>query len=209
MTLKILAAGDIHGDKQQAELLAEKAKREGVDLVILTGDLTFFEQDTSGIVGPFKKRGIHVLLIPGNHETLATADFLAELYKVRNIHGCAVIYKGVGIVGVGGSNVGPNFMLTEQEIWETIKKGFTKLNELKKHSELEKVLLVTHTHPSGTLMEKMGKFIKGSTAIRKAIEYFNPDLVLCSHVHEAEGLEEKIGKTKVINVGRSGRVLEL
>ncbi|GAF97324.1 unnamed protein product, partial [marine sediment metagenome] len=38
--IKILAAGDIHGDIGLAEKLAEKAKKEKVDLVILCGDLT-------------------------------------------------------------------------------------------------------------------------------------------------------------------------
>jgi len=207
--LKILAAGDLHGDKEQSKKLAEKAKKEKVDLVILTGDLTFFEQDTTGIVGPFIEKGLRVLLIPGNHETLATADFLAELYGGKNIHGYAVIYKGVGIVGVGGSNVGPNFVLTEEEIWETIKQGFERLKMIEKYSPLEKILVISHTHPSGTLMERFTTFFKGSTALRRAIEYFKPDLVLCSHVHEAEGLEEKIGKTKIINVGRNGRIIEI
>ena len=37
--LKILAAGDFHGDSKAAKKLAEKAEKEKVDLVILTGDL--------------------------------------------------------------------------------------------------------------------------------------------------------------------------
>ena len=77
--MKILASGDIHGDTMLAEKLAEKAEKENVDLVVLCGDLTQFEQSTEGIIGPFAKKGKKVLLIPGNHETVATADFLAEL----------------------------------------------------------------------------------------------------------------------------------
>ncbi len=207
--LRILAVGDLHGDKLQAKRLAEKASKENVDLVIITGDFTFFEQDIKGIIGPFKEKGLKVLLIPGNHESLATTDFLAEMYESKNLHGEAVIYKGVGIVGVGGSNVGPNLLLTEEEIWETIKQGFEKLEKIKKYSKLEKILVISHTHPSGTLMEKFSNFVKGSTSIRRAIEYFKPDIVICSHVHEAEGLEEKIGNTKVINVGRKGRIIDL
>ena len=40
-----------------------------------------------------------VLLIPGNHETIATADFLAELYGMKNIHGYSVEYGDVGPTG--------------------------------------------------------------------------------------------------------------
>ena len=78
--LKILAASDIHGDKASAKRLADQAKKENVDLVILCGDLTFAEMSTEGIVGPFAKAGKKVLIIPGNHETVATTNFLAELY---------------------------------------------------------------------------------------------------------------------------------
>src|SRR3989338_4033777 len=90
---KILAAGDIHGDTIQAERLAEKAEKEKVDLVVLCGDLTYAERSTDNIIGPFAKRKQKVLLIPGNHETVATADFLADLYGVKNIHGYSVKYK--------------------------------------------------------------------------------------------------------------------
>ena len=45
--MKILAAGDIHGDSALAEKLAKKAEDENVDLVVLCGDLTYAEQSTS------------------------------------------------------------------------------------------------------------------------------------------------------------------
>ena len=58
-------------------------------------------------------------------------------------------------------------------------------------------------------MEKFTSFFPGSDGIRKAIDKLKPDILLCSHVHEAEGIEEKIGKTKVINVGKSGKIIEI
>ena len=45
--------------------------------------------------------------------------------------------------------------------------------------------------------------------VKKAIDRFKPDILLCSHVHEAEGIEEKIGSTTVINVGKKGKIIEL
>jgi len=36
--MKILAAGDLHGDINAAKKLAEKAKKQKVDLVVLSGD---------------------------------------------------------------------------------------------------------------------------------------------------------------------------
>jgi len=200
--MKILASGDIHGDTRLAEKLAKKAEKEHVDLVILCGDLTYGEMSTKNIIGPFVKRHQKVLLIPGNHETVATADFLADLYGVKNIHGYSVKYKNIGIFGAGGANIGVH-QLTEKEIYDLLKKGFEKIKYLKKK------IMVTHVHPKGGLMEKFTNIFPGSSGVKKAIEKFKPDLLLCSHVHEAEGLEEKVGKTKVVNVGKEGKIINI
>jgi len=200
--MKILAFGDLHGDTRLAEKLAEKADKEHVDLVIICGDITNFESSTDGLMGPFVKRHQKVLLIPGNHESVATADFLAEFYGLKNIHGYSVKYGHVGIFGAGGANIGVA-QLTEKELYDTLKKGFDKIKYLKKK------IMVTHVHPTGTKMEKFTKFFPGSDGIKRAVNKFKPDIMLCSHVHEAEGLEEKIGKTRVLNVGKVGKIINI
>ena len=200
--MKILAFGDVHGDTRQIEKLAKKAEKEKVELVVICGDFTHFDKSIDNIIGPFKKKNKKVLLIPGNHESIATADFLAEFYGVKNIHGYSVKYEDVGIFGAGGANVGPNIQ-TETEIFENLKGAFEKIRYL------DKKIMVTHVHPSDGRMEKFSKFVPGSTGVKKAIDTLKPDILLCSHVHEAEGIEEKIGKTKVINVGREGKVIDL
>ena len=200
--LKILAAGDIHGDVNHAQRLAERAEKENIDLIVLCGDLTYAETSTAGIIGPFVKKQKKVILIPGNHETVATADFLAELYGATNLHGYAIKYGDVGLFGCGGANIGL-FQLAEDEIFDLIKKGYERIRGMKKK------ILVTHVHPSGSLMEKFSNIFPGSDGVKKAIETFKPDILLCSHVHEAEGIEEMIGKTKVINVGKKGKVIEI
>ena len=200
--MKILAFGDIHGDSRLAEKLAEKAEKENVDLVVLCGDITYFEQSTSNLIGPFVKRKKKVVLIPGNHESVATADFLAQLYGVKNLHGYSISAGDIGLFGCGGANIGIN-QLEEKEIFHLLEKGFKGIKKSKKK------VMVTHVHPEGTIMEKFTKIFPGSSGVRKAVEKFKPDILLCSHVHEAEGLEEKIGKTKVINVGREGKIIEI
>ena len=97
-TLRVLAAADIHGDRTLARKLASKAKKENVDLVILCGDLTG-PTETNNLIKPFKDAKKKVLLIPGNHDSFATADFLAEIYDVRNIHGYSVKYDDIGFFG--------------------------------------------------------------------------------------------------------------
>ena len=183
--MKILASGDLHGDQGLAKKLAERAEKENVDLVILCGDITMFDESTENMIGPFVKKKKKVIIIPGNHETVATADFLADFYGIKNIHGYSVKYKDVGIFGCGGANIGVH-QLKEGEIYDLLKKGFDKIKYLKKK------IMVTHVHPTSTKMEKFTKFFPGSDGVKDAINKFKPDLLLCSHVHEAEGIEEKI-----------------
>jgi len=198
---KILAVGDLHGNERLVKRLAKKAEKENVDLVILTGDLTFAEMSTKNIVGPFVRAKKQVLLIPGNHETVATVDFLAELYpNTKNIHGYSFIKDNLGIFGAGGADIGIH-QIADSEMFELLKKG----NENTKN--LEKKIMVTHMHPKGSKSEFSG--FKGSEAVRKAIDKFQPDVALCSHIHEAGGVEEMIGKTKVMNVSGKGKIFEI
>jgi len=200
--MKILAAGDIHGDVRLAERLADRAVKEKVELVILCGDITHFEKSTENLIGPFVKKNKKVLLIPGNHESFATADFLAELYGAKNIDGYYVQYKNIAIFGAGGANVGPNIS-TEEQIFKKLQESAKKIKPGLKR------IMVTHVHPHKSRMSKFTRFFPGSTGVTKAIKKFKPDILLCSHVHEAEGLEEKIENTRVINVGREGKIINV
>lgn len=200
--MKILAAGDLHGDSTLSKKLAEKADRENVDLVVLCGDLTMAESSSRGLISPFIKKKKKVLLIPGNHETIATADFLAELYGATNLHGYSLKIKDVGFFGCGSANIGL-FQLPEDEIYKTLVKGFLNIKDAKTK------IMVTHIHPKGTLIEKFTNIFEGSSGVKKAVIELKPDILLCSHVHEAEGIEEQIGKTKVINVGRQGKIIKI
>ncbi|MFH1409433.1 MAG: metallophosphoesterase [Nanoarchaeota archaeon] len=199
--MRILASGDIHGDANLAKKLAAQAEKEKVDLVVLAGDIVD-DDDPSGIIGPFLKKGQRVIIIPGNHETVATTDFLAEFYGITNLHGYAVKYKDIGFFGAGGANIGVH-QLSEDDLYKLLKQGYDRLKGIKKK------IMVTHVHPSNSMMEKFSKFVPGSSGIRQAVDRLKPDILLCSHVHEAEGLEEKIGKTRVINVGKEGKIIDI
>ncbi len=198
---KILAIGDIHGDTGLVKRLAERAKKENVDLVILAGDLTFAEQSTDYIVGPFIKAKKQVLLIPGNHESLATIDFLAQAYpNTKNIHAGSFRKDNLGIFGAGTANIGIH-QIPDSEIFKALNKGHEEIKTA------EKKVMVTHMHPFGSKAEMFG--FQGSKAIRKAIEKFNPNILVDAHIHEAAGMEETIGKTVVINVSRKERIFEI
>ncbi len=198
---KILAVGDIHGDTGLVKRLAEKAVKENVDLIILAGDITFAEQSTKNLIGPFIKAKKQVLLIPGNHESIATVDFLAELYpNTKNIHGYSFKKDNLGIFGAGLADVGVH-TIKDSEIFNLLKKGHADVRDS------EKKIMVTHMHAKGSKSEFSG--FPGSDAIRKAVKEFKPNILINAHIHEAAGMEEDIGKTRVINVSRKEKIFEI
>ncbi|MEK6844415.1 MAG: metallophosphoesterase family protein [Nanoarchaeota archaeon] len=198
--MRILAASDIHGDSKQIKKLAEKAEKENVDLVVLCGDIMGFVE-TKDIIKPFKDKEKRVIIIPGNWDSFATTDFLASIYGVRNIHGYSVQYQDVGFFGAGGA-IGPGpGVTTEKEILETLEKAHSGLKGI------EKKIMVTHMHASQSKSEFSG--IPGSKAITSAIKKFKPNILLHGHIHEGAGIEEKIGSTRVFNVGKNGRIIEI
>ncbi|MBI2578982.1 MAG: metallophosphoesterase [Candidatus Aenigmarchaeota archaeon] len=199
--LKILAASDIHEDTRAAKRLADKAEKYNVDLVILAGDLTYFDNDWHGMIGPFLEKKKHVFFVAGNHDSIATAELLKEKYRINNLQERSAVVNNVGFFGCGGGNVGIN-ILTDRETFDALKKGFRNVRDA------EKKIMITHMHPAKSTMEKVSGY-PGSSGVRKAIEELQPDIHLCGHIHETEGFEEKIGRTAVISLGKQGRIIEI
>jgi len=198
--MRILGAGDFHGDIGIARKLANKAVENKVDLVLLCGDL-IDDDSIENILLPFKEKNLKMLIISGNHESLSAADFLAQVNNAKHLHGYSVRYEDIGIFGCGSANIGIHG-ISEKEIFETLKKGHEKISYLKK------LIMMTHVHPAGSKMEKLSTFVRGSEGVMKAIYELKPNFLFCSHVHEAEGLEEQIGSTIVINVGAAGKIID-
>ncbi|MCX6749546.1 MAG: metallophosphoesterase [Candidatus Pacearchaeota archaeon] len=197
---KILAIGDIHGDTGLVKRLAERAKKESVDIIILAGDLTMAEQSIENIVGPLVSTKKQVLLIPGNHESAATIDFLSKMYGAKNLHGYGMRIGDLGIFGAGTANMGPH-SIGESGIAKLLKKAHGEVKDAKRK------VMVTHIHHAGSKSEMFG--FKGSKAVRKALEEFQPDVHISSHIHEAGSMEEKFGKTLVINVSKKEKIFEI
>jgi len=196
--LKILAAGDIHGDSKLSEKLAERAEKEKVDLIILTGDITG-SVNTRGIIKPFIDRKQKVLFVPGNWETTEDAEDFSSRYGIKNLDKHYAVYKNVGIFGIGSK---------DWALFPDNQRTFKKLdNDFQKIKNLEKKIMISHLHAAGTKSELSG--IPGNEGLRKAIDKFQPDIFIHAHIHELEGVEEKIGKTRVIHAGRRGKIIEI
>ncbi|MEK6858432.1 MAG: metallophosphoesterase [Nanoarchaeota archaeon] len=198
--IRILAASDIHGDTRATKKLAVRAEKEQADVVVLCGDITGIVE-TPNLIKPFKDRGQKVLLLPGNWDSFATTDFLAQFYGMKNIHGYSARYGSVGFFGAGGADIGPFNSLSERELLKTLEQAHNGLEGI------EKKVMVTHMHPLGSASELSG--VSGSKSIRKAIQKFKPDILIHGHIHEAAGADELIEGTRVINVGKKGVIFEI
>src|SRR3989344_8554444 len=106
--------------------LAKRAVKENVDLVILTGDITGWEE-SDNVIKPFKDRDKKVLIIPGNWDSFITADFLAKIYGIRNIHGYSLKYDNLGIFGAGGAEGPGPGRISEKDLMRTLEKAHANL----------------------------------------------------------------------------------
>lgn len=196
--MKILAISDIHGDLGLVKKLGELIDKEKVDLVLLAGDQTWFSQNTKGLVGPLTKKP--TLIIPSNHETEETVNSWERMYpNLKSIHKKSLKIKGIGFFGSGTVDWGSK---------EDSKKIFKELKDShEKIKNLHKKIMITHVPPSGSKIELMG--FPGSKGVKKAIEKFSPDFLVCGHIHEGGGLIEKIYETTVMNVSRSPTIFEI
>lgn len=200
--MRILATGDIHGDAGFIERIAMEADNHGVDVVVLAGDIADWHGPTDNLIGPLLRNNRKVCIIPGNHDTFASADFLAELYGITNLHGYVFKAGDVGLFGCGGANIGFE-SLREEEIYDILVQGHARIKDVTTK------IMVTHVHPSQTMMAQMSAFVPASAGVRSAVEKLKPDLLLCCHVHEASGIEEKIGQTRVVNVSRTMKIFDV
>lgn len=64
--------------------------------------------------------------------------------------------------------------------------------------------MVTHQPPFGFLDTLYNGEPSGSVSLRRFLEEFQPDLLLCGHIHEARG-EARLGRTLGVNVGELRR----
>jgi len=197
---RILAAADFQGNATVAETLSRKAEKEKVDLVVLAGDLHGNKKNSPGIIAPFKKRNQKVIFVPGNWDTTTESNLLSDMYKIKNIDGIYTHYNGIDFVGVGSADF--KLDIDNEKTLDKLIKNFEKIK-----TKPTKKVLISHIHARNTLAEFSG--FRGSKVLRSIIDYFQPDVFISSHIHEAEGLEQKIGKTKVFQVGKSGKIIEI
>lgn len=197
---KIMALADIHGDSRMVKRAARKARKEDVDLIIIAGDLTWFGQPAEEIISPFLKERKPVLIMPGNHDPETISQEIEQVYKgAIDLHKKDFTKDQIGFFGTGTTDWG--FYEDEKQVYSELNKAHKNIKDLKKK------VMVAHCPPEGSKIELLG--YPGSRGVRKAIDKFQPNVLICGHIHQGSGLIEKIGKTTVMNVARKPTIFEI
>lgn len=194
--MKIVSFGDVH--MATRNLARMDAVMRDADLTIVSGDLTNFGgiDDAGKVINDVRRACGRVLALPGNLDTGEVIPFLER--EGVALHGRGIAVDGVAIFGCGGSNITPFKTPTEfseDEIYETLLRGYAEVRDMRP------LLMVCHTPPFATRCDRIaGGRAVGSTAARRFIEEFKPDLCISGHIHEAAGVDT-IGPTTIVNAG--------
>lgn len=194
--MKIVSFGDVHMATHNLARMGEILR--DTDLIIVSGDLTNFGgiSDARRVLDDVRRACPHVLALPGNLDRREVTSFLEN--EGVALHGKGIVVEGIGIFGCGGSNITPFHTpteLTEDEIYETLKRGYTAVRDCRP------LLMVCHTPPFETKCDRIvGGRPVGSTAARRFIGEVQPDLCISGHIHESAA-SDAVGSTTVINAG--------
>ncbi len=196
--MKILVFSDIHGDRRALERLMETE----ADYYIAAGDTVSWARGYDAMGEILARRGEQVWVLPGNHETEEEIAALCRRYGLNPFHGKVFQAGGFHVAGLGYSTITPFATpgeYTEAEMARRLE-AFAGLNPL---------VLVCHSPPYGTRLDRMGFRHAGSRAVAEFLEKHQPAAFLCGHIHEAHGVAERIGRTRAWNTGKRGVLVDL
>ncbi|MDA8409769.1 MAG: metallophosphoesterase family protein [Treponema sp.] len=200
--MRWLILSDIHGD---FDALAKVLEHAGsVDAIIIAGDLTDFggHVEATKIIDALAEKEAPVLAVSGNCDrdgvraALESAGLSIEgrTRKVRD-H----IFAGAG-GGIHHHGMTP-FEPTEDELEASLSAALNSGDEFsERRIEGENLVIVTHTPPNGTPLDKRGSTHTGSHAFRAILGERTPALWVSGHIHEARSLWT-IGPTVLVNPG--------
>lgn len=205
--MKLYAFTDIHGNTKALQAVKAAISAKGADLAACTGDLTVFEHDTHPLLSRVNLLRVPVLMIHGNHEREERFKKACAQYpRLTFLHQEAFMQGGWTFLGYGGGGFEARYPDFEDWLKSPLLKAV----------DWRRTVLLTHAPPYGTALDNVGDgdatdeaWHVGSKTLRDLIKKRQPRLVLCGHIHEGFGKEERIGGTLVVNPGPNGKLFDL
>ena len=194
---KIIVITDIHGKKENFALISKELSE--ADLIIFCGDITHFgdKEAAHEILKEIEKYNCNLVGVIGNCDYPAAEKCLIE--KRCDTASEDINKFGITFIGLNGSLV--TLSNTPNEHNEEYYKEELKRKLLSRKDKNEKIILISHQPPFGTINGKLpsGNYT-GSHEIRNFIENIQPLICFTGHIHEGIGVDY-IGKTSIVNPG--------
>lgn len=198
LRMQILLFSDIHGDRRALEALLDRP----ADLYVAAGDLCTWGRNLDDMGAILARRASSTWLLPGNHESAADIERLCARHGMRNLHEQSFEAGGITIAGLGYSN--PTPFHTPGEYSEQQFEA-----KLAPFRTLKPLVMVCHCPPRNTALDQIRPGLHaGSEAIAGFLADVQPAYFFCGHIHEAEGVQIRLGATIAVNLGKRGYLLD-
>jgi Icc-related predicted phosphoesterase len=201
---RLLVFSDIHNDARALErLMAIEA-----GYYFAAGDLVSWGRGLDKMGEIMQPRAGRVHVLPGNHESEADVAAFCSRYGFVNFHGGVLEIQGAHVAGLGYSSPTP-FDTPGEYSEEEMADRLFKLVPAKFEGPVP-LVMICHAPPFDTALDRVHEGLHaGSRAVRNFIEKVQPAHFFCGHIHEAEGAVMQIGRTRAMNVGKKGYLLEV
>jgi uncharacterized protein len=200
--MKILVFTDSHNSTLAKRKIIEKAKKYKPELLLCAGDFTIFMQHAKEELRWIDNLKIKGYIIHGNHEDERSIKALCmSLKNVEFIHNKAARYKNILIFGYGGGG----FSTKDVEFNAAAKEFEKSMDECK---ECKKILLL-HQPPHKSRIDLVYGEFAGNKTTKQFADKHKIELVLAGHLHENSGKDFIIKKTRFVNPGPWGKIIEI
>lgn len=197
--MRLLVFSDIHGDAAALRRLMEIE----ADFYVAAGDLANWGRGLDALGPILQTRADRTWVLPGNHEDIAAIDAFCRKFGFTSMHGKRFEAGGWHVAGLGYSN--PTPFDTPGEYTEE-----QMARHLAPFAGFDPMILICHCPPKGTPLDEARPGMHfGSTAVKEFIDKQQPAWFLCGHIHEAAGRETHLGRTRAVNAGKRGWLVEV
>ena len=197
--MKLLLFSDIHQDLGALKSLMSTP----ADIYIAAGDLANWSRGLEECGRIMQPHGEKVWVLPGNHESAQQIGAFCSKFGLQDFHEQAWRAGHYWVAGMGYSNPTPFDTPGEYSEEELARR-------LEKFAALSPLVLVCHAPPWGTNLDRVGpNRHAGSRAVLAFLEQHPPEYFFCGHIHECAGVEIRMGRTRAVNVGKRGYLLDL
>jgi Icc-related predicted phosphoesterase len=184
--------------------MLSRLKGFDADLIVFCGDLHNGgnKESTLPAARSLASLGPPVLIVPGNMDHRDVVPDLWVRAGLRMLHRTSYRYRDLGFLGMGGMvardprRLGDpaRYYHQDSEVYETLAAVYQEIIGARVK------IIIVHQPPRGAQDTLYNGESSGSVSLRSFVEEYQPDLLLCGHIHEARGMG-LIGATKIVNVG--------